>query len=495
MRSNRALLFVLVLLLFLLLGLVALFVWLTGGLDRASDSETVPAGIVHVRSIYVANGENLRRPVGIGADESGRFYVTLRDAQRVIEFDRSGDWLRSWGERGLGQGQMLVPTGVAVDRAANHVYVADRSRLRLLCYTTEGEFLWEVPVLNPLTPVVLPDGIAVLTFGPIALFSDQGEVRGEVGTRGLERGQFDYPRSAAVLPGGDLVVADSNNNRVQRVKLEGEVTATAVWVDGAPGRFQDDPKVAYGLPTGAASDGRGRVFVLDGFKHEIKVLDGETGDVLHTFSDLQGKSDGRFNLPTAIAYLGGDTFAITDTYNDRVQIVRLLIPGEDNVVRRYPWLWYLIPAALLALLPFFLGRKRWFASRAALERAQEDGHLRLIAGVAGRIHVLPETYELFRDVEEEGVSIGEYLAAAGPERADVGPGSAQGGSEHADDEVHDEVARLDVAVRPHAWRRLLLPRAVLVVRDGEEASEFDEVPARLMTVDELTQMYRIDDTP
>ncbi len=473
MRSNRALLWILVLLLALLLGLAALFFWLTGDTEDRRQEGGAPSGVVPVRSIYVANGENLRRPVGLAAADDGDFYVTLRDTQRIVEFDRGGDWVRTWGERGLEQGQMLVPIGVAVDRAADHVYVADRSRLRVLCFTTQGEFLWEIPVLNPLAPVVMPDGVAVLTFGPVVLLSDQGELQGEVGTRGLESGQFDYPRSAVPAQGGELIVADSNNNRVQRVALEGETTATVRWVDGKPGRFQDDPKVEYGLPTGVALDDRGRVFVLDGFKHAIRVLDADTGRLIHTFEELQGKSDGRFNLPTSIAYLGGETFAITDTYNDRVQIVRLLLPEEDNVLRRNPWLWWLVPLAMLAILPFVLGRKRWFATDEALKRAMDEGQLRLLAAVSRKLHVLPEVYERFADVTEEGVALAEYLAAVGEK-----------GSE-------DPIGALSRAMRPQGLERVLLPRVVLVVADDDDAEAYREAPGKRVTLEQLQAEYRI----
>ncbi|MDZ4168918.1 MAG: hypothetical protein U1E26_04580 [Coriobacteriia bacterium] len=476
MKSNRVLLLVLALLLVLLLGLGALFLWLTGGLDAVTDGEAAePAGIVHVRSIYTADGESLRLPVGLDADDTGDFYVTLRDAQRVVAFERNGDWVRSFGERGVAQGQMLVATGVGVDRLADHVYVTDRSRLRLLCFTTEGEFLWEVPILNPLAPVVTSDGIAVLTFGPIGLFSSQGEVQGEVGTRGLEEGQFDYPRSGAVAENGDLVIADSNNNRVQRVKPEGETTATVVWVDGKPGRFQDDPQVAYGLPTGVTIDDQGRVYALDGFKHEIQVLDAQTGERIHSFGDLQGKGDGRFNLPTSIAHLGGDTFAITDTYNDRVQIVRLLLPGEDGLVVRFPWLWWLIPALLLGILAFVLGRKRWYVTEAALERAEAEGHLRLLAAVGRRLLVLPEVRARFESVNEDGLAIGEYLFETG------------------ESDGSDATQRLIAQATPQGWDRLLLPRVRIIVRDADELAAFEQAAGKTLTVDELVETYRIDD--
>lgn len=473
MKGNKVLITVLVLLLVLLAGLGVLFLWLTGGTGSETQSEGPPAsGVVHVRSIYTVDGKNLARPVGIGAADDGSFFVTLRDDQKIVEFDAQGDFVRYWGERGMEQGQMLVPIGVAVDRLANHVYVTDRSRLRLLCYDTQGKFLWEVPLLNPIAPVVTPEGVVVLTFGPMVVMSDQGEVGKEVGSRGPSEGQFDYPR-AAVPFDGDLIVADSNNNRVQRVEVSGDGTATAKWVSGTPSRFQDDPDVLYGLPTGVALDDEGRAFVLDGFKHTIVVLDAETGERLHTFDDLQGKSDARFNLPTAIAYLGSNTFAITDTYNDRVQIVRLLLPGEDTPMARYPWLWWLLPAAILAVLAWLLTRKRYFATREAMELAADEGQLRLLAAVARRLHVLPGVHTAYESVVEEGVRIGEYLVAVDAA------------------EQEDEVAWLISAQTPEGWRRFISPRVLTIVADESQADAFAGAPGRRIVVGELSKQYTI----
>lgn len=476
MKTNKALLAVLFLLLALLLGLGGLFIWLTGGIDEPSDEANRPrvTGLVHVRSIYTADGENLAKPVGIGSDDQGRFFVTLRDAGRVVEFDRGGDTVRVFGERGLEQGRLMVPTGVAVDRLAQHVYVTDRSRLRLVCYDLAGEFQWEVPLLNPVAPAVNADGVVVTTFGPLVQLTAQGEPQREIGSRGPDPGQFDYARAATVLPGGDVVVADSNNNRVQRVKLSGDATATTVWVDGEPPRFQDDPQVSYGLPSGVASDGRGRLFVVDGFRTQIVVLDEETGERIHTFDDMQGRADGRFNLPTGIAHLGGDRFAITDTYNDRVQIVRLLLPGEDSPVARYPWLWLLLPAALIALLAALLGKKRYYATEGALQTAQATSRLRLVAAVARRLHVLPEVKERFDGAEEAGVVMAEYLVAA------------EGGGDG------DTVERLVRAATPAGVKRWAFPRVRLIVASEDERALFASAPGKVITVDELSREFVID---
>lgn len=476
---NRRLVIVIVVLLLVLLGLGVLYVFLAGGKpDTAGAEKPKPAsetGLVHVRTIYVANGQNLFRPVGVGSDEQGNFFVTLKDAQKVIEFDRDGDFVRMWGERGLQAGQLMAPLGVAVDRLAGHVYVTDRMRLRLICYDTQGRYLWEVPVLNALAPVVTKDGVAVLSFGPIALFDSEGQLIKEVGSRGYDPGMVDYPRAAAALPDGSLVVADSNNCRVQRLKLEGEATATALWVLGTPPRFQDDPQTMFGVPSGVAVDERGRAFVLDGFRHTITVIDSDNGEVIHTFKELEGQADGLFKLPTGIAYLGDRTFAITDTYNDRVQIVRLLLPEENTVIARAPWVrWLLLPLLLLPIL-WVLLRRRAYATEEALEAAAEREQLRLVAGALKRVGVLPEVYDRFADTVEREVRIGEFLVRL-----------------EGDAEREDRLEVLADASKPRARAFSTIGRRLVLVADEQQALAIrDRGVKRTMTLDELAERYRI----
>ncbi len=483
---NRRTLILLLAGLLLLLGLAGFYLYLSGGAQQAAEAKApVVDGLIHVRSIYKAGDTNIAKPVGIGADENGNFWVTLRDDQKVVAFNRRGDSLRVWGARGLQPGEMMSPVGVDGDPASNHVYVTDRSRLRLMCYDLQGKYLWERPILNPLSPTVFDEGVLVTTFGPMALISTQGEFQRQVGTRGPDKGQFDYPRASAPLNDGTFVVADTNNTRVQRVALKGDVTATASWVLGQPPRFQDDTATVFGLPTGVTVDERGRAFVLDGFRHNIHVVDVKTGKETYRFEDLQGDQDGRFYLPTGIASLGNSYFAITDTYNDRVQIVRLLPPGDNNIFARNPWIWWLIPALLLLLLASLLGRRRVYATGELLDAAREDGDLRMLAAVYTKIRVLPEVFARYATVEEEGVAIAEYLVEVEvPE-----PDEPVGGEEPV--ELTDE-QRLLRAATPDKWGRLLLPRIRIMVVDEAQAEPFKAEKRKTITLEEFLVTYAVE---
>lgn len=490
MSSNKRLAIVLGVILLLILGLAVFYLYLQGGATEQGEQEhTAEDGLIPIRSIYAFGERNIRLPVGIGADDNGGFFVTLRDSAAVVEFDRNGDYVRHWGERGTQAGQFLVPLGVAVDRLAGHVYVVDRGRLRLICFNDSGEYLWEVPILRPISVTVAADGdVYVTAEGEILRFDSEGQlyVDGSVGTRGKLPGQFDYPRNVAVAEDGSVFVADTNNTRIQRVRMEGQGTAAVDWVRGEPPRFQDDPQVTYIAPSGIAlSADERQVVVIDGFGHRIEMLDPATGETLTDFGgERRGGGQGMFNLPTGITHMYDDYYAVTDTYNDRVQIIRLLAPDDRGPFSIYPWLKWL-PLLLLLPLLGMLGRKRVFATREALARAVEEGDIRLIAGVFRKIHVLPVVAEEYADVTEGEVRLGDYLVVAEAPKRDDTPSE---GADVPDPLAPEERELLEVS-RTRGMRRALLPRVRIFCGEAKQLERFTEAGAKVLDYDEVKAEY------
>jgi DNA-binding beta-propeller fold protein YncE len=476
MSSNRVLVIVVAVVLLILIALGAFFLYLSGA--GRGDSDAAPAsetGLVPVRVIDNYEGRIMPKPVGVGAASDGGFFVAVRDSQQIVEFDAQGDYVRSWGKRGLQVGEMLTPLGVAVDRAGGRVYVVDRARLRLLCYDPTGQLRWERPVLYPVGVTVTDDGVAVTTFGPVVRFDAEGQLMAEVGSRGFDPGQFDFPRSIAMTDDDAFIITDSDNRRVQRVQLSGTVTATVDWVLGTPPLSADDGTTRFTNPTGVAIDNQGRAFVLDGFADTIDVLDATTGEELHTFELFDGRDPGQFELPTNIAYLGNQTFAITDTYNDRVQIVRLLVPEENNFVARNPWLRWLLLLLLLPLLPLF-GRKRAYVTAETLDRAATENRLRLLAAVYQRLYVLPDVHEAYADRVEEGVAISEYLVPI----------------EVSMNEGDDPEVVLSEASRPSRLKRILLPRHRVLCVDVSQCARVAELKAKPYPYERVVEEYALD---
>jgi sugar lactone lactonase YvrE len=64
---------------------------------------------------------------------------------RIVKFDRTGKFIKEWGKRGNGPGEMLQPHSLAFD-SQGRLFVADRSNNRIQIFDQEGKLLdhgWE----------------------------------------------------------------------------------------------------------------------------------------------------------------------------------------------------------------------------------------------------------------------------------------------------------------------------------------------------------------
>ena len=105
------------------------------------------------------------------------------------------------------------------------------------------------------------------------------------GRHGRGNGQFNYPTGVAISPSGDIVVADTGNNRIQVFDSTGRFLR-AIGIGGSYG----DGKLA--LPYGVALSPTGDIVVADTDNHRVQVFD-STGKFLRKFGD-EGSEDGQF---------------------------------------------------------------------------------------------------------------------------------------------------------------------------------------------------------
>ena len=62
--------------------------------------------------------------IGIACDSTGKVYVTDRDNNRIQVFTAEGKFLRMFGQRGQGRGELHSPIGIAID-TSGIVYVSE----------------------------------------------------------------------------------------------------------------------------------------------------------------------------------------------------------------------------------------------------------------------------------------------------------------------------------------------------------------------------------
>ncbi|HJT64963.1 MAG TPA: NHL repeat-containing protein [Pyrinomonadaceae bacterium] len=175
-----------------------------------------------------------------------------------------------------------------------------------------------------------PFGIAVAKDGTIYI-SDAGESNhlrkispeGSLTTLTTGSNDFDTPSGLALDANGNLYVADTSNNRIRKVTPQGEVSTIAG--DGTAG-YVDGPaaQARFNGPIGVSVDTQGNVFVADTYNDRIRKvsIDGQVSTVAG--GGTPGYADGDrntslFDTPCGIAVANDGALIVADTSNDRLR--------------------------------------------------------------------------------------------------------------------------------------------------------------------------------
>lgn len=162
------------------------------------------------------------RPTGLSFKPSGDFYVSDGYINsRVVEYNRSGEYVRHWGKKGKANGEFDLAHDVTLD-PRGRVYVADRANNRIQVFSPEGNFLqawsnvgqpWGLVYSKKDNALWMADGLA----NRISKLNLDGQVLGTYGGFGHGAGQFDFAHHIAVDSAGAVYVAEIKNWRVQKL--------------------------------------------------------------------------------------------------------------------------------------------------------------------------------------------------------------------------------------------------------------------------------------
>jgi len=129
------------------------------------------------------------------------------------------------------------------------------------------------------------------------------------GTGGNISGSFSAPRGVAARQTGELYVADTGNNRIQ--KFYNDVYQFSWGSFGsANGQFN--------FPSGIALDNSGYVYVVDGGNSRIQKFN-SNGTWVKTIGGTQGSGNGQFYNPCGVAVDKYGQIYVADTDNNRIQ--------------------------------------------------------------------------------------------------------------------------------------------------------------------------------
>src|SRR5262245_16794700 len=178
------------------------------------------------------NGDGFNRPSDVTWDRAGNIYVAdgYGGNNRVAKFTKEGNFVKTWGQTGSGQGQFNQIRGIASDAAGN-IYVADAGNKRIQVFDGEGTFKSQI------TNVGTPQAICVSGGSQQYLFSsnsndaesmDHGEIYkvqlggqlvGKFGKAGKLPKEFGMVNAIDCRTENDLWVGEVWNWRAQKVTL------------------------------------------------------------------------------------------------------------------------------------------------------------------------------------------------------------------------------------------------------------------------------------
>lgn len=382
-RARRTMIAIVIIVILLLLAASALLFWIAKPVGTIARGEQA-GGLEWVRSIYgwgEVESEQLLTPNDVAIAPDGTIWVTDQARARVMGFNPDGTYktLLHQGPVGSSPFSLEMPTSVAVDETGL-IYVGELEGDAVTVFTEDNEVVRQYMVPE-VSAVAARDGRVVAgSRAGFIIFDTEGEVIRLVGEQGSGDGQFDGVAGITISAEGTIFVSDQFNNRISAYDREGE----RLWIRemGLPNNTgmnagmseETTAEAKMALPARMTTDGAGRLVVADPFDFGLTILDAGSGDLLAKYGAM-GSADGQFTYPNGVSYdPDRDWFAVADSANSRVQIVRLPDSGAAPLaaVRRSlsgPLRACFVPLLLILLVIVLWGVREIVARR---RRRDED---------------------------------------------------------------------------------------------------------------------------
>ena len=145
--------------------------------------------------------------------------------------------------------------------------------------------------------------------------------------------QLDTPDGVSIAPDGDLVVADSHNDRVRRIDKQTQmiVTIAGSGESGYDGDEKPATDAALNNPSGVAAASNGDIYIADTLNYRVRMIDHTTG-LIHTVAgdgqagdDETAVGDGgpaveaHLNMPSDVVLAPNGDIYIADMHHQRVR--------------------------------------------------------------------------------------------------------------------------------------------------------------------------------
>jgi len=218
----------------------------------------------------------------------GTVLVLHRGAHPIIEFDRDGKFVRSWGDGMFSEGKVAaIPQSHWTEDKSHYSAVYGPAG----CASCGAHSVRVDPQGN----IWLVDAPGHVVY---KLDSEGKEIMrlGKKGVSGTGAGAFNLPTDVAFAPNGDVYVTDGYGSaRVVKYSREGKHLLEWGTRGKAPGEF--------GLPHNVVTDAQGRVYVTDRDNQRVEVFDAN-GKFLNQWATTDGIS-GLFMTKDQRIWTGG----------------------------------------------------------------------------------------------------------------------------------------------------------------------------------------------
>ncbi len=159
-----------------------------------------------------------RQVTDMAWDSNDNVYITDGYINsRVAEFDRQGNWVKTWGEPGTAPGQFNNLHSIVIDRD-NQIYIADRGNARIQVFDTSGKLLRVMRIDVP---------------APVNAAPAIGNRPAETGASGANLSQTPGAPWALCLTNGSpqyLYVSDGYPGRIYKLTTDGKILG---WLGGS----------------------------------------------------------------------------------------------------------------------------------------------------------------------------------------------------------------------------------------------------------------------
>ncbi|MFQ5512497.1 MAG: NHL repeat-containing protein [Candidatus Krumholzibacteriia bacterium] len=284
--------------------------------EQGQDVSSLEESVTPVMAAAAVGGIMLGEPLAVTIDIAGNIVVADGVPGRLVRIDSSGE--QSLEFQRPAQSPGFHPSDVKL--SGFFVYALDEVGRVLQRFDTDGAYrdqlvnfdeVFDEGQVSPVGMDVDPSGRIAVTDvrnHRIILFNSFLDVELVFGNYGAFPGQFSAPEGVSFTEGGELLVADTGNRRIQRLNTYGS------YLGSIPPERTTNPLRA---PRRAVANRAGEVYVADPEAGRVFVFDGG-GQLIRSIAP-RGVDEFR---PTDVAVAAAGLIYVTDTANNSLYVFR-----------------------------------------------------------------------------------------------------------------------------------------------------------------------------